>query len=87
MRTQSMVCAVVVALALSLVGTSAHGQDGDWTYELTPMYLWAIFGDGDVVARGVSSDVDFGFSYVVDDLEFAFIFSEPTVHNRGMKTI
>ena len=76
MRTQSMVCVVVVELALSLVGTSAHGQeDGEWTFELTPLYLWIMGGETEVTHGGVSSKSDFGFSDIIDDVEFAI-----TVH-------
>lgn len=75
MRTQSVMCVIAVALALSFVGTSAHGQDGEWSYELTPMYLWAMSGETEVTVDGISSSSDFGFSDIMDDVEFAF-----TVH-------
>jgi hypothetical protein len=41
----------------------------DWQFQVAP-YLWGISADGDVTVRGQESEVDAGFSDIIDKLNY-----------------
>lgn len=67
---------MIIFLTASMWGT-VHAQDtgssNDWSFELSPMYLWAISIDGDQTVKGKKADLDVGWDDVFDNLNGAFI--------------
>jgi hypothetical protein len=45
----------------------------DWTFNLTPFYLWAVSMDGDVTLGSNTGDFGADFGDIIDKLEAAFI--------------
>jgi hypothetical protein len=52
---------------------AASSGTKDWTFNLTPFYLWAISIDGDTTIGSNAGDVSADFSDIFDKLEAAFI--------------
>ena len=53
--------------------------DGDWDFELAPMYLWAVAIDGDQTAKGNDINLDVSFGDIWDNLGGVF-----TIHFEGL---
>jgi hypothetical protein len=61
-----------LTLAVAVLGlTTRPAKAAGWDYDLG-VYLWALGLDGTMTVRGIESDVDIGFSDIVDNLEMAF---------------
>jgi hypothetical protein len=67
----------VVALLGSTVRAAESTSDG-WSFEVAPLYLWAMGLDGEIAVKGQYTPVDIGFDDILDDLDFA-----GTVHFEG----
>lgn len=65
MRTRIKLIGLVTGLASAF---SAHAQENDWQYKLTP-YLWAMGMDGDIGVRNATIPVDVKFTDAVEDLD------------------
>ena len=80
-----MVSAVVLATATPSFGNdlaSGSQPPGDWEFRLTP-YAWLINLNGDVTARGITSDLDASFGDLVDKSDPLMAFTGLFEARRG----
>jgi len=62
----------ILTLAIAALSLAAQpAKAAGWDYDLG-VYLWALGMDGSMTVKGQESDVDIGFSDIVDNLEMAF---------------
>ena len=84
--------AMIAALAIGTVTVDGEAQDQrapvdrdfvseDWQFQVTP-WLWALSIGGDTTVRGVASDVDIGFSDILDQLNFGLFLEAEARKNR-----
>jgi hypothetical protein len=68
-------CAVILCLSLAFLfcGNRAIAQeDGNWRFDLAPMYFWAANLDGDAVVKGQGGSITLDFNEIFDNLESVF---------------
>lgn len=64
---------LLICLVAILIPSLAWSQEeGNWEFNLAPLYLWAIAIDGDMGIRGRTSNVSIDFSDIWDNLEGVF---------------
>jgi hypothetical protein len=62
----------VILPALPELARGAEAEEGPWSYDIAPYYLWGVGLDGTVTVMGTPSDVDISFGDLADDLSFIF---------------
>ncbi len=76
---------ISILLAASLVFSASVGlagekaKEGNWDFNLAPLYIWMVDMEGDMGIGPVDSSLDVPFSDIFDNLESIF-----TVHFEGM---
>ncbi len=71
MRSQALLALLAVGL-MTLAAPQAVAQSGSnaWEFAIAP-YLFAAGMDGSITVKGIDQDVDYPFSDVISDLDFA----------------
>ena len=71
--------AIIFSIVLSLLTSTAYSQDAtgekDWSFDLAPLYLWAVSISGDMTVKGQETEMEADFGDVFDNLNGVF-----TVH-------
>lgn len=71
MKAKHLFLILLIALCISPAAAIAQ-DDGNWDFELAPLYLWAISIDGDMGIRGRTADASVDFADIWDSLEGVF---------------
>ena len=69
---RSIVVYGFVLLILLLACPIVQAEEGDWEFDLTPMYLWAVNIDGTMGVMGEELPVSVSFGDALDKLNAAF---------------
>ena len=91
-RHRNWPAAIVVAVAIGTVTADTRAQEPhyptsrdfvseDWQFQVTP-WLWALSIGGDTTVRGITTDIDIGFSDILDQLNFGLFLEAEARKNR-----
>lgn len=81
MKLKHFVLILVTVLCFSPT-TAIAQDDGNWDFELAPLYLWAISIDGDLGIRGQTADASVAFADIWDSLEGVFTVRFSALYNK-----
>lgn len=73
-------CLLVVAKGFAQENNS---KSKDWSFELAPLYLWAVNISGDVTVKGQTQPTSLSFSDIWDNLEGMFTLHFEGLHKSG----
>jgi len=80
---RSTIVKAIGSLLLVLIFTAAYAEDtpdkGDWKFNLSPFYLWAVSMDGEMTTGTITTPVVADFKDLASNLETIF-----TLHFEGM---
>ncbi len=77
---------LAVALCLFMVTkgfADETNKNKDWSFELAPLYLWAVNISGDVTVKGQTQPADLEFGDIWDNLEGMFTLHFEGLHKSG----
>lgn len=85
MRKRNLACALFALLTIfffcnATVWAQDTADDEGWSFNLAPLYLWAISIDGDITSGARKAPVEVSFSDIVDNLEAAFLIYFEAMH-------
>jgi hypothetical protein len=68
-------CTIILFVSLALlfyVSKATAQEDGNWRFDLAPLYFWAASLNGDAVVNGQESSIKLDFNDIFDNLESVF---------------
>jgi hypothetical protein len=71
MKVKHLILTLVIVWCVSPAAAIAQ-DDGNWDFELAPLYFWGINIDGDLGIRGRTAEASVDFSDIWDSLESVF---------------
>lgn len=72
MRARGYACGLPLLLLACSAACAEEAKDDNWHFVVAP-YLWAAGIDGEVGAKGVTSDIDWSFNDILQNLDMAFM--------------
>lgn len=83
-RFMHLILAVCLCLFVATKGFSEDNtKNKSWSFELAPLYLWAVNISGDVTVKGQTQPTSLKFGDIWDNLEGMFTLHFEGVHNSG----